>query len=296
MKISLWKGKAKWITLAAVLVMVVVVAVTIAQTGRPRGTTRIYLNEPGPYLGVEIEDVTAENMPSYKLGSERGVIVRSVEKESPAEYADLRKNDVILEYAGMPVFSASQLTRLVAETPPGRKVDLVVSRDGTKTTVTAKIAEGERRGMYLDKGPLRIVPRSGFEFAVPGGQMFRHSFPEGKFDRFSDLLGRERSRLGLTLEDLTDQMGDFLGVPGKKGALVTSVAEGSPAAAANLKAGDVIVRAGEEIVTDPQDLIRAVERRASGSRIDLKVVRDKKEITVPVDLPGAERKTGGYNL
>ena len=125
--------------------------------------------------------------------------------------------------------------------------------------------------------------------------MFRHSFPEGKFDRFSDLLGRERSRLGLTLEDLTDQMGDFLGVPGKKGALVTSVAEGSPAAAANLKAGDVIVRAGEEIVADPQDLIRAVESRAPGSKLDLKVIRDKKEITLTVDLTGGD-KTRGYKL
>ena len=144
MKISLWKGKAKWITLAALLVMVVVVAVTVAQTERPRGATRIYLNEPAPYLGVEIEDVTAENMSSYKLPSERGVIVRSVEKESPAGYADLKNNDVIVEYAGTPVFSAAQLTRLVSETPPGRKVDLVISRDGAKMTVTAKIAEGDR--------------------------------------------------------------------------------------------------------------------------------------------------------
>ena len=295
MKISLWKGKAKWITLAALLVMVVVVAVTVAQTERPRGATRIYLNEPAPYLGVEIEDVTAENMSSYKLPSERGVIVRSVEKESPAGYADLKNNDVIVEYAGTPVFSAAQLTRLVSETPPGRKVDLVISRDGAKMTVTAKIAEGDRRGIFGDRGQVKIAPRSG-SFAVPGGQMFRYSFPEGKFDRFVYQAERERTRLGLTLEDLTDQMGEFLAVPGKKGALVTSVSAGSPASAANLRAGDVIVRADEEIVADPRDLIRAVERRGSGSRIDLKVVRDKKEITVPVDLPGAERKTRGYNL
>jgi serine protease Do len=295
MKISLWKGKAKWITLAALLVMVVVVAATVAQTGKPRRAFDIYLNEPAPYLGVEIEDVTAENMSSYKLTSERGVIVRSVEKESPAGYAELKNNDVIVEYAGTPVFSAAQLTRLVSETPPGRKVDLVIFRDGAKMTVTAKIAEGGRHEMFLDKGQVRITPRSG-SFAVPGGPMFRYSFPEGKFDRFIHPPLRERTRLGLTLEDLTDQMGEFLAVPGKKGALVTSVSAGSPASAANLRAGDVIVRAGEEIVADPRDLIRAVERRGSGSRIDLKVIRDKKEITVPVDLPGAERKTGGYNL
>jgi serine protease Do len=293
MNISLWKGKAKWITLAALLILVVVVAVTVAQTERPKGATRIYLNEPAPYLGVEIEDVTAENMSSYKLTSERGVIVRSVEKDSPAEYADLKNNDVIMEYAGTPVFSAAQLTRLVSETPPGRKVDLAISRDGTKVTVTAKIAEGGRHEMFLERGQVRILPRSGF--AVPGGPMFRYSFPGGKFDRFV-YSERERTRLGLTLEDLTDQMGEFLAVPGKKGALVTSVSAGSPASAANLRAGDVIVGAGEEIVADPRDLIRAVERRGSGARIDLKVIRDKKELTIPVDLPGAERRPRGYQL
>jgi serine protease Do len=282
MKISLWKGRAKWVTLAALLVLVVVVAVTVAQTERPRGATRIYLNEPAPYLGVEIEDVTAENMSSYKLTSERGAIVRSVEKDSPAEDAELKNNDVIMEYSGTPVFSAAQLTRLVSETPPGRKVDLAISRDGTKMTVTAKIAEGGRHEMFFERGQVRIVPRSGS--ALPGGSMFRYSFPGGKFDRFVYPPGRKRTRLGLTLEDLTDQMGEFLAVPGKKGALVTSVAEGSAAAAANLRAGDVIVRAGEEIVAYPRDLIRALEHRGSGSRIDLKVIRDKKEITVPVDL------------
>jgi S1-C subfamily serine protease len=286
MSISLWKGKAKWMTLAALLVLVVVVAVTVAQTGKPRGAFNIYLNEPAPYLGVEIEDVTAENMSSHKLTSERGVIVRSVEKASPAEYADLKNNDVIMEYAGTPVFSAAHLTRLVAETPPGRKVDLVISRDGTKMTVTAKIAEGDRHRMFFDRGEVKVVPGSGFEFAAPGGQMFRYSLPQGRFDRFIYPPGRVRTRLGLTLEDLTDQMGDFLAVPGKKGALVTSVFAGSSAAAANLRAGDVIVRAGEEIVANAQDLIRVVERRSSGSKIDLQVIRDKKEITVTVELPG----------
>jgi serine protease Do len=294
MNISLWKGKAKWITLAALLVLVVVVAVTVAQTEKPRAATSIYLHHPAPYLGVEIDDVTAENMASYKLASERGVIVRSVDKQSPAESADLKNNDVIIEYAGIPVFSAAHLTRLVSETPPGRKVDLVISRDGTKMTVTAKIAEGDRPRIFFDKGEVRIGPGRGFEFPLPGGQMFRYSFPQGRFDRFIYPPGRERARLGLTLENLTDQMGEFLAVPGKKGALVTSVSTGSPASAANLRAGDVIVGAGEEIVADPQDLIRAVAR--AGPRIDLKVIRDKKEITVTVDLPGAERKTSGYKL
>ena len=84
----------------------------------------------GAYLGIQMADVTASNMSQYKLSSERGVIVRSVVKGSPAEAANLQNGDVILEFAGYPVWSSLQLSRLVQETPVGRKVELIVSRDG----------------------------------------------------------------------------------------------------------------------------------------------------------------------
>ena len=95
----------------------------------------------GAYVGIQMEDVTAENMAKYKLTSETGVIVRSVEKGSPAETARILENDVILEYAGIPVFSASGLVRLVQETPVNRTVNLVVSRDGKKINLAVKIGE-----------------------------------------------------------------------------------------------------------------------------------------------------------
>src|SRR5262245_34587570 len=80
----------------------------------------------GSYLGIEMENVTAENMASYKLNAEAGVIVRSVEKGSPAETANLQEKDVILQYAGMPVFCTMQLEILVLETLGGRGIDLEI--------------------------------------------------------------------------------------------------------------------------------------------------------------------------
>ena len=93
--------------------------VALAQV-RPFGIVDL---DTGSYLGIRMEDVTSDNMASYKLDAERGVIVRSVDKGSPAEEASLREKDVILEYDGIPVISSTQLKRLVQETPPGRRAE-----------------------------------------------------------------------------------------------------------------------------------------------------------------------------
>jgi serine protease Do len=256
----------------------------------------------GSYLGIEMENVTADNMSSYKLSAELGVIVRTVEKGSPAEAANLREKDVILEYAGMPVFSTMQLTRLVQETPEGRTVNLVISRDGKKLDLNVKIGKRE--------GPLSLGerPESGHDrnwgFGGPGGRSFGFEVPEGGLPfgfsfppgRDGEIIRPDRPRLGVSLQSLTDQMGEYLGVPDRKGALVTSVVEGSAAAAANIKAGDVIVRAGERVIADPDDLLRAIRQKDQGEKLELKAIRDKKEISLTVELPKDGKKPGGFSL
>src|SRR5262245_61336203 len=66
--------------------------------------------------------------------SDRGVLVRSVEANSPAEKAGLKANDVIVQFNRQEVVGVMQLTRLVNETPVGRSVDVVVRRDNREQT------------------------------------------------------------------------------------------------------------------------------------------------------------------
>ena len=108
----------------AMLIAVFLAAFTFAPLAPAQGRREIRVVTPGvdgSYLGVEMEDVTAGNMANYKLSGERGVIVRSVEKGSPAEAATLQEKDVILEYAGTPVFSSSQFARLLRNLNPSLK-------------------------------------------------------------------------------------------------------------------------------------------------------------------------------
>ncbi len=243
----------------------------------------LQLNINGSYLGIQMAEVTSSNMSRYKLNEERGVIVRSVLKGSPAEDADLREDDVLLEFGDTHVWSAAQFSRLVQETPPGRKVNLIVSRDGKKMNVSVQI--GQRGGRRADS---RVE-------AIPdfGGRAFRFETPDMLPPRAGEPAGR-KPRLGVTLQPLTDQLGEFLGVPGRKGALVVSIAAGS-ASAGKLKAGDVIISADGKSINDPEELTQVVRDKGEGN-LTLKVIRDKKEITVLVSLPADESESKGLRL
>jgi S1-C subfamily serine protease len=78
-------------------------------------------------------------------------------------------------------------------------------------------------------------------------------------------------------------MAEYFGV--SAGALVSAVDLDSPAARAGLKAGDVITVADGQAVKRPSDVSAAVRRTRPGSKLDLKVVRDHKEMTISIDVP-----------
>jgi serine protease Do len=245
----------------------------------------IQLGDSGSYLGIEMEEVTAGNIAKYKLSSEKGVIVRSVTQGSPAEAANVKEDDVILEFGGTSVWSTSQFSRLVKETPAGRKVDIVISRDGKRMNLSAKIdtREARRADNRMDAGPR--------EFFGPGMRGYGFSLPD-----IPGANSREaapgKPRLGISIQPLTDQLGEFLGVPKKKGVLVASVSEGSPSAG-KLKSGDVIISVDGKDTEIPEDLTRLIRDKSEGS-VTLKIIRDKKELTVVVNLPAEEGK--GYKL
>ena len=96
--------KATWILLLSLIV-------TVPGFAQERG-----------WIGVSVTDQT-----------DRGVLVRTVEKDSPAEKAGLKANDIILEYNKQEVVGVRQLTRLVSETPVGRSVDLTVRRNNAES-------------------------------------------------------------------------------------------------------------------------------------------------------------------
>jgi serine protease Do len=239
----------------------------------------------GAYLGIQMKDVKADDVSKYKLSSEKGAIVSSVTKGSPAETANLKEEDVILEFGGFTVWSSSQLSRLVQETPAGRKVDMVVSRDGKRINLNATLKN--RDGMNTERR-IEIFPNDRFG---PGQRSFQFRLPDMLENPATD-PSPQKARLGVTVQPLADQLGAFLGVPGNKGVLVASVIDASPSAG-KLKSGDVIISVDGKSVENPDELTSLIRAKSEGA-VNLKVIRDKKEIPVVVNLPAPDEK--GYKL
>lgn len=269
---------------------------TLLFAQRPQVRQMIRTNSDGAYLGIQMEEVTADNMAKYRLSSESGVIVGSVEKGSPAEAARLQENDVILEYSGIPVLSMATLSRLVQETPVNRTITLTVSRDGKKINLSARLNARPQTQAAPESRSFAIGPDNvwrNFDLRPFGGNNFGLLTPRDGSGRWN--IVTTRPRLGITVEILSSQMAGFLGVTGKSGVLVTNVDSGSPAAS-SLKAGDVILSVAQKPVSSPADLTQAVAGLSPGTKAEFRIVRDKKEVSVTVELPKSTGSRGGVIL
>lgn len=219
---------------------------------------------PGSSIGITVRD------------SDSGVVVQRVRTETPAARAGVKEGDIVTEFDGERTRSAAQFTRLVRETAPNRTVKMTVLRNGASTTMD--IAP-ESRGADAIRFPeitrdiqreFERLPRDfHFDFADPG-------FP------FSS-----QRRLGVTVTALSDQLADYFGV--KQGVLVTEVTTGSVAEAAGIKAGDVITTVRGQTVASSADVVKELGQADSGASVEIRVMRNHKEIAVTAKMPERSR-------
>jgi serine protease Do len=223
------------------------------------------------YLGVDIQDVTSDRVSALKLKEERGVEITMVDQDAPAGKAGLKEHDVILDFNGTAVESEEQLRRLIREVPPGRTVTLGISRDGNPMKVNVQLAD--HSAMVAQSRPHVVIPAPRVR-----------EFPRNGMD-FQFQIQTYSAVLGIQTESLTRQLGEYFGVKDGEGVLVRSVEKGSAAEKAGLKAGDVIVRADNEKLTDRSDLSHILRNHRGGGKMTLVVMRDKHEQTIMVTLP-----------
>src|SRR5260370_11184903 len=105
----------------------------------PRGGRVVVQNAGSSFLGVGVSEIDSERAKALNLKEERGVEVKNVDEDSPAAKAGVKVGDVILDYNGQRVEGMEQFVRFVRETPMGRAVKLLISRNGASRTLTATI-------------------------------------------------------------------------------------------------------------------------------------------------------------
>ena len=251
----------------------------------------------GSFLGVHAEDINKENMGRYGLREARGVGITSIVKDSPAEKAGLRKDDVILRFDGESVTSARKLTRLVSEVAPDQTVRLGISRGGSEQEVAVTI--GKRKdsmdAFHKFEGLGGKFEGLGGRFEGlegqmgPGARVWKWEGPDSDHDGFVFAFGNNR-RIGVSTTQLTKQLAEFFGVADGKGVLVTSVGDDSPAAKAGIRAGDVITAVDGEKIEGAGDLTRALGKKKDGD-VTLTIVRDKNQRSITVTPKAASGPT-----
>lgn len=253
------------------------------------------------FLGVYTEDVTRENMSRFNLREPRGVAVTRVVKDSPAERAGLRENDVIVRFDGEATTSIRKLNRLIDEAAPQHAARLTILRSGAEQEInvtlgTRQSAPGILRGEVMLPGQLDDLRRRAEELSRQGDlshgevERFRLDSP----GLFSMSFGMNR-RIGVSTTTLTEQLADYFGVERGGGVLVSSVSENSPASRAGLKAGDIITEIDGERVGRVADLARGINRKKDGE-VTLTVVRDKKSRSVKLTPESVKSPEMEFNL
>jgi serine protease Do len=235
------------------------------------------------FLGVYAENINRENMGRYHMNQARGVGITQVVKDSPAEKAGLRKDDVILRVDGENVTSVRKFNRLISEIAPDQSVRIIVSRGGTEQELTATIGRRNNASMVRDLlgGDSKIWKWEGnpknWKFESPMIDKFDLRDNEGDLTFF---FGNGR-RIGVSTMELTKQLADYFGIADGKGVLVTSVSEDGPAAKAGVKAGDVITAIDGEAVDSPGDISRVINSKKEGD-VTLTVIRNRTQQTFRV--------------
>ena len=235
------------------------------------------------FLGVYAENISRENMGRYQMNQVRGVGVTRIVKDSPADKAGLRKDDVILRLDGENITSVRKLNRIVSELSPDQSVRISVSRGGSEQEVTATIGKRSNTSFAGDLfgDEPRVWKWEGMEpkewkFEGP----LRERLLENKAGDLTFMLSHSR-RIGVSTMELTKQLADYFGITGGKGVLVTSVIDNGPAAKAGVRAGDVITAVDGEAIDSPGDIPRAINRKKEGD-VTLTVIRNKVQQTIRV--------------
>ncbi len=235
----------------------------------------------GSYLGVDTRDITADRLSDLKLKEEHGVEVTLVDQDAPAGKAGLKERDVILSINGNQVESVEQLRRMIREIPPGRVVNLGISRDGQPMSLKAQLADRQKTFAVA-------TPGKSFRFAMPALPAIpaipaTPMLPEMDVP-VSVVVVHSSARSGLMVENLTPQLGDFFGAKNGQGVLVRSVEKGSRAEKAGFRAGDVIVKVNGESISDSGDFTHAIHGRKNNT-VTVSIIRDKKEQSLTLTLP-----------
>jgi serine protease Do len=204
-------------------------------------------------IGVQVTQVTETLSKPLGLDKPRGALVRMVERDGPAAAAGIMAGDVIVAFNGNAVEKSNELSTAVARTKPGTSVPVEIVRGGRRQTIDVKVEALETEA-----------------------------------DRQSSASAASNDRrFGVALNDLTPDLRRQLSVPERRtGAVVVDVMQGSAAARAGIRPGDVILEVNRKPVKNASEAAAALRGVGGQDVAFVLVLREGQEVFVPIPGEG----------
>jgi len=182
------------------------------------------------WLGVSIQEVTDDIAKSFKLKDAKGALVAEVMEGTPAQQGGMERGDIIISFDGKEVETPNELQRIVASTPPDKKVKAKVIRDGKIETLTVKVG----------------------------------TMPE----EITETEKAITTDLGLTVQTLTPDLAEqFNWSRDEKGVLITGVDPSGAGAEAGLRRGDLIKEIDRQNVENTEDYRKILGEAKKGGSV-----------------------------
>ncbi len=228
------------------------------------------------WLGVRIQPVTDDVAASLGLSQAKGALVSGVVTNGPIKNGEIKAGDVVLRFDGQAVNEMRDLPRIVAESPVGKEVDVVVLRDGKEQTVKVTLGRLEDSAQSASA-----------ETDEPEGTDQPDTDNGG--DKSAEQSKDPVQAYGMTIAALDDERRKTFGIAESvEGVVVTEVAAGSLAAEKGVKPGEVIVEVAQDFVESPEDVTSRMDAlKAEGRRNAHIMIADKtgnlRFVAIPLD-------------
>ena len=210
------------------------------------------------WLGVQMQEITPALAKAVGVGKDKGVLVDTVTKDSPAARGDIKQGDVILAFNGTKIETPRDLAWAVAQTPAGKTVPVQVWREGQERSLDVTVGTERTQQKVAEAGP-----------------------------------ESQSGPLGLALAPLSSERRQGLG-EGRGGVLVADVTPGSRAEDSGLQTGDVILSIAGRPVSSPDDAIARIHaaQREKKAALPLLVMRDGTTAYLALELKEGETGAG----
>ena len=203
-------------------------------------------------IGVQVQNVTPELAKSFGLPEPKGALVAEVFPDSPAAKAGIHHGDIIIEFNGHPIHEMNDLPRLVADTAPGTKATVKVLREGKEKDLTVTITELKEE------------------------KQAAQAKEEG---------AGEEAPLGLVVKNLDPNLAKRFRLRDTKGALVVGVEQGSVAADAGIRPGDLLLEVDGQVISTAKDFLTATSKLKKESTARFLIKRQGRTLYLTLEVP-----------